>query len=83
MEVHVRSHDPRDPAGVWKKLADIFEQPTVVNRLMLHRRLLSTKLSETGNAQEHINTLSDISGHLMSISKSAQLDENFMARPHR
>lgn len=57
--------DPKDPASVWKKLADQFEKKTWATRLDLRRKLHSLKLKEGDSAQNHIKTLTELFDQLL------------------
>ena len=52
--------DPKDPAEVWKKLADQFEKKSWANKHALRRKLYSLKLKENESAQNHVKSMMEI-----------------------
>lgn len=49
--------DPRDPATVWRKLADQFQARTWANRLSLRRKLHGLTLKDGESVQDHIKQM--------------------------
>lgn len=52
--------NPEDPAAVWKKLANQFENKSWATRLDLRRKLHLMRLKDGDPVQKHIKTITDL-----------------------
>ena len=59
--------DPKNPAVVWKKLADQFQKKTWANKLALQRKLYNLKLKYGQSMQKHVKMLIEIFDELSII----------------
>ena len=59
--------DPKNPAVVWKKLADQFQKKTWANKLALQRKLYNLKLKYGQSMQKYVKMLIEIFDELSII----------------
>lgn len=65
--------DPEDPVAVWKKLTNQFQRKTWANKLVLRRKLHSTRLTDGDSVQEHVKKMVELFNELSVIG--AELEE--------
>ena len=67
--------DPKDPAVVWKALADQFQRNTWANKLELKRKLFSLRLADGGSVQDHIKSMTEIFDELSAIDQPVKEED--------
>ncbi len=67
--------DPKDPAIVWKILADQFQRNTWANKLELKRKLFSLRLADDGAVQDHIKAMTEIFDALSVIDEPVKEED--------
>ena len=53
--------------GLWAKLESLYQSKSLLNRILLKKRLYSLKMKEGAKVSEHLNTFNDILSQLESI----------------
>ena len=54
-------------SGLWAKLESLYQSKSLLNRILLKKRLYSLKMKEGAKVSEHLNTFNDILSQLESI----------------
>ena len=48
-------HEEKTAASLWKKLGDIYQGKSLVNKLFLRKKLYSLRMDEGGSVADHLN----------------------------
>ena len=53
--------------GMLQALADMYEKPSVINKVYLIKKLFNLKVSESGSVVEHLNSFNTVVNQLVSV----------------
>jgi hypothetical protein len=65
--VFLNVHEEKTTTSLWKKLGDIYQDKSLVNKLFLSKKLYSLKMDEGASVADHLNAFNMILAQLTSV----------------
>ena len=71
-------HEEKTTHSLWKKLGDIYQGKSLINKLFLRKKLYSLKMDDGRTMEDHLNVSNMVIAQLTSIDVSISEEEAYM-----
>ena len=71
-------HEEKTADSLWKKLGDVYQGKSLVNKLFPRKKLYSLKMDEGTGVADHLNALNMVIAQLTSVGVSVSEEEHCM-----